>query len=259
MTTLLIDADIVAFRVAASSEDVRTEDYLANKLDDYLFDNIIHPLDNHLGETTKYQLFLTGRENFRKNLNPEYKANRKDKPKPKHLNWCKQYLLEHWNGIVESPYEADDLLGINQTEDTIICSIDKDLLTIPGAHYNFVDGNLIVVTDYEAYHWFCCQLLTGDRGDNVEGIRKINPKSLKISETQNFGLAGAQQWLAQCSTQKQLLERVKEAYERNSKSTEDITRTGQLLYIHRTYDDLEAGCWSFDRDYKYYGGGEAPV
>lgn len=50
----------------------------------------------------------------------------------------------------------------------VICvSLDKDLLNIPGWHYNFVTKQLRLVSPLEARRRFYCQIITGDGADGV--------------------------------------------------------------------------------------------
>lgn len=168
MTTALIDADIVAYRNAAASEGDGLDIALI-RVDKMMRDIL---------EATKastYKSFLSGDTNFRNEINPEYKANRKDIVRPQYLNQCKEYLVTEWNSRVTDGYEADDALGFNQTEDTIICTIDKDLMMIPGKHYNFVKGEFADVTEIEGLKAFYRQMLVGDTSDNIRGVSGIGP------------------------------------------------------------------------------------
>lgn len=131
-------------------------------------------------------LFLSGSRNFRYDINPEYKANRKDTPKPKHLNLLREHCVVHWKASVADGVEADDLLGIEQTADpdnTVICSIDKDLLQIPGRHYNFVKLEHSIISPLQGLRHFYYQLIMGDRADNIFGFdgkaRSAVPKFLQ--------------------------------------------------------------------------------
>ena len=87
-------------------------------------------------QATEYLVFLSGSNNFRKKLNPEYKANRKDQVPPLYLQDCREFLVTEWKAKLSYGQEADDDLGVNQTDDSIICSLDKDLRMIPGKHYS---------------------------------------------------------------------------------------------------------------------------
>ena len=74
--------------------------------------------------------------------------------------------------------EADDLLGIyGQTPGTVMVTIDKDLRTVPGVHFN-PDKDLepVTVTPEEAQKARLRQWLTGDSTDNIPGIPGIGPK-----------------------------------------------------------------------------------
>lgn len=124
-----------------------------------------------------YQIYLTPTDgsNFRYEVSPDYKANRKAE-KPPHFLVLREYMLEVHKAEVAFGMEADDLLGINQTKDTIICTIDKDLRQIPGKHYDFVRDSLYTVTPREGLLWFYTQMLIGDGADNIAGIRGIGIK-----------------------------------------------------------------------------------
>ena len=205
----LIDADIVAYRVACTLEDDDAEDFVYARAED-LIDNILVNT-----EATEYRLFLTGKNNFRYTIYPEYKAHR-PKEKPFWLEKCRQYLIATFNAEVVDGQEADDALGIAQTEDTIICSIDKDLLMIPGRHYNFVKDEFQEVTNDSGMRHFYMQCLTGDRSDNIKGIEQIGPKK-------------AEKILAGCVTEQELFNAVREAYSND----EEFLMNGRVLWIRR--------------------------
>ena len=205
----LIDADIVAYRVACTLEDDDAEDFVYARAED-LIDNILVNT-----EATEYRLFLSGKNNFRYTIYPEYKAHR-PKEKPFWLEKCRQYLIATFNAEVVDGQEADDALGIAQTEDTIICSIDKDLLMIPGRHYNFVKDEFQEVTNDSGMRHFYMQCLTGDRSDNIKGIEQIGPKK-------------AEKILACCVTEQELFNAVREAYSND----EEFLMNGRVLWIRR--------------------------
>jgi len=170
--TLLVDGDILCFRCAAVSEH-EPEEIAILRLDQMMMD-LLTKDDKHI-------TFLTGPNNFRKAINPEYKANRKDKPKPVHLQACRNYLVQEYGAIITDGYEADDALGFHQTEDTIICSIDKDLMMIPGAHYNFIKKEYTEVSELDGLKSFYRSMLVGDTSDNIVGVKGIGKvKAAKI-------------------------------------------------------------------------------
>lgn len=104
---LLIDGDLFCYRCAASAEN--TEAHVAAGYIDKLLDQCILELD-----ATEYQFYLTGENNFRYKIYPEYKANRLDTQKPRHLAAMREYLMTKHNAIMSDGCEADDLMGIEQ-------------------------------------------------------------------------------------------------------------------------------------------------
>jgi len=167
--TALLDADLIAYRCSATCEDFDTAEVAIDRCN-YLTEQIIHA-----SNSDAYTLYLTGSENFRKKIYPEYKANRKDKPRPKWLQACREFLVTDWQAQVCDGIEADDAMGINQTEDTIICSLDKDMLQVPGYHYNWVRDETTFITPERGLYNFWMQTIVGDVADNITGIRGLGP------------------------------------------------------------------------------------
>lgn len=169
MAIALIDADLVAFRCAATVPKHEPLDVAVYRVD-VLMRQILEATDSE-----QYKAFLTGRGNFRKIINTEYKANRKDKEPPHYLQDCREYLIKEWNAVVNEGIEADDLLGIEQTDETVVCSLDKDLLMIPGVHFNWNKVEYTHVDQTLGLRTFYKQMLIGDRSDNIFGVDKIGP------------------------------------------------------------------------------------
>lgn len=179
--------DIVAYRCAAASENEPKEVAILRASE--LMQRILHETS-----ANKYFAYLTGSDNFRLEYNPEYKANRKDVPKPRWLQDIREHLVLEWKASVEDGQEADDAMGIHQVAnpDTIICTIDKDLLMIPGHHYNFITGTFREQFTIPAIRHFYYQLIMGDRADNIFGFdgkaRHSVPKKLEstIAELDSY-------------------------------------------------------------------------
>ena len=165
----LVDGDIVAFRCAASckGEDPSS---LANFRADQLIRDVIQATQAELVE-----VFLSGTRNFRYELFPDYKANRRESVDPIYRQSCKEYLITNWFASVSDGIEADDAIGIAHTTLTsvnntpIICSIDKDFKQLSGEFYDFVKEEFFTVDPLEAQRYFYKQLLLGDRSDNIPG------------------------------------------------------------------------------------------
>jgi hypothetical protein len=172
----LLDADILCYRVGFATEDEHENtaiETMAVFLEDLLMFDLV--------DTDDYELFLTGKTNFRNEVavTVPYKGNRKDVKKPKHLPLLREYLQTAWGASVSDGQEADDDIAIRATElgeESIIVSIDKDFMQVPGWHYNFVKKVKKHVTPEEGLHFFYKQILMGDSADNIKGIFRVGEK-----------------------------------------------------------------------------------
>lgn len=215
----LIDFDIVAFSMAASAENDPVEVAYMR------IDQMIHSILDTTGADT-YRGFLSGGSNFRHEIYPEYKANRKDMVDPRWRSACKEYLVREWAAEVTDGYEADDALGINQTTDTIICTIDKDLDMVPGLHYSWPivrkgnivrEGKIYEVSEIEGLRSFYRSLLVGDRTDNIFGVDGIGPMK-------------ASKMIDNLETEEEMFERVAELYQGDM---DRLRMNGDCLWIQR--------------------------
>jgi len=135
-----------------------------------------------LPDCTDYEgyLSLDSESNFRNAIavTAPYKGNR-TAAKPHHYDLIRDRLLTYWefHGIIGQ--EADDSLAQEQTEQgdkTVIVSIDKDMLQVPGWHYNFVNRTMQYKNHTEGFHSFCVQMLMGDKVDNIIGLKQVGIK-----------------------------------------------------------------------------------
>jgi len=166
----LIDGDIVVYRGAASAE--KEEQWVALARADQMIQDILADTGSD-----SYSVYLTGTDNFRREIAPSYKANRPDE-RPAHWQAVREFLVTHHKAEICNGHEADDQLGIQQDKErgtTVICSIDKDLLQIPGRHYNFVKKTFQEVGIEEGLEHLYLQSLIGDRSDNIIGVAGIGP------------------------------------------------------------------------------------
>lgn len=220
MRTLLIDADIVAYEVAARYENtVEWEPgYFqtfcdAQEVKHKILDRIDYLVERY--DCQGYKLALTDSEgNFRKDIWPDYKGNRSSSKKPIVLLEIKRWLEEEIGAYFRPRLEGDDILGILQTHkslvkgERVIWSIDKDLKTIPGLHA--VDGEIVEVSHDEAFRLFMEQVLTGDSTDNYPGLPGHGPvKAQKLLDS------------VQAPTMQNLWRAVVDAYERYGLTEED--------------------------------------
>lgn len=124
---------------------------------------------------------LSSKTNFRKKrVNPDYKGNRAPK-KPLAFKALNDAVMEKYSPRRQRGLEADDLLGIYHTSrgnrDTVVCSIDKDMLTLPGYCYNTDKGEFVDVSPKDAEQYFLRQVLIGDRVDNYFGVPGVGEKT----------------------------------------------------------------------------------
>ena len=220
---ILIDGDVVAYRCAYKSQEDRAE-YAAYSAGSYLSDLISH-LYILIEDEPEYRVFLTGKGNFRNEyaVTAGYKENRKDKEKPEHLQAIRDYLVSDWEAVVSEDEEADDLIAIAMTEhpESIIVSIDKDFDQLPGLHYNPNKGQLYTVSPEDATKFLYEQILTGDRADNIIGIKGVGPVKAKKA-------------LEDCVTEREMYDVCVEMYG----NEERVLENGRLLYLRRTKGDI---------------------
>jgi DNA polymerase-1 len=217
----LIDFDLVAFRCAASAEN-ETLDIAIHRMQE-LLDQLLEKT-----QATEYKAFLSGKGNFRKTIYPEYKAQRSS-VKPIHLQDLREFACSNLGAeVTENNLEADDYLGIYQNAASIIVSLDKDLLQIPGKHYRWgistskwvKEEECITQTELEGSRLLYEQCLKGDTSDNVKGVKGIGEK-------------GAKKLLAECKTEQEMKDVCLQQYS----TEEEFLMNAQCLYILRSFED----------------------
>lgn len=189
--TILIDADIVAYKATAATEGVyyfggkdaapcvaADFDSAVDKAKEYI-DKVANKL-----KATAVVVCLTDEENFRLSIYPDYKSNRNGKRRPEYLRAVKEYLAQNYETYKRTGLEADDCMGILATHrtlikgDKIMVSEDKDMKTVPALLFNpEKDKAPRKVTELEAMRFHLEQTLTGDPTDGYPGCPGIGPRS----------------------------------------------------------------------------------
>ena len=186
MKTLLIDGDILKYRYGFAAQktiklELETDDTVIMVDKDH---EVIAAVSAgirrmlRLTGATDYICYLSGPDNFRLDIDPEYKANRKDSVKPYHFGTITDYLIQMHDAVVTEGIEADDAISIQYLKDPenqVICSVDKDFDQIPGHHYNFTTDHYYYQQEWDAIKSLYVSMLTGDRVDNIQGIKGIGP------------------------------------------------------------------------------------
>lgn len=186
-----------------------------------------------------YELHFTeGRKSFRyTKVDHMYKANRlpENQAKPKSpilgIFELKQRFVTEGKGTIHYDFEADDIVVAkkNQYPDRYtLVALDKDVLwALPGRHFNYYFSDLhnipmkwIEVDNEVAMKHHYRQTLTGDKGDNVIGLKGVGPKT-------------ADKILDKCSTPLECWDKVVEAYEDRGSTVIDAITNMRLVSMHQ--------------------------
>ena len=216
----LLDSDILCYRVGFATNEESESDALTTMalfIEDLLLYDLL--------DTDGYELFLTGKTNFRNDVavTVPYKGNRTNKAKPVHLPLLREYLVTAWGAKVSEDQEADDDIAIRATElgdEALIVSIDKDFLQVPTWHYNFVKKEKKYVTPEEGLRFFYKQILMGDAADNIKGIYRVGPKT-------------ADKMMADLVTEQELFQCCVEGL-----GEERVLENARLLWLRRTANEM---------------------
>jgi DNA polymerase-1 len=201
--TILLDGDVYCYQAAAAVE--RTVNWgegedddsclytLHADLDDAILtlDASVETLRDALGGD-RIILALTDKVNWRASVLPTYKGNRKAVRRPLVLADLRQYARDTYEVWERPGLEGDDILGILATNNAaipgekVVVTIDKDLHTIPGFHYNSSKPGqgIYEVTKEEADRFHILQGIAGDVTDGYTGCPGI-------------GMAKAEEWLSE--------------------------------------------------------------
>lgn len=153
----LIDADHIPYIVCYNKidEPEKTLEEAISSANSYL-SGLINGTN-----VEEFLLFFTIGTNFRYEIYPEYKANRKGLEKPPFFNEVREYLVKEYNGIHGYNLEADDVLNIYKNKyiaeqvSYIVISTDKDINNLVGLNYD-IKNNVARLVDQEyadQYFW----------------------------------------------------------------------------------------------------------
>jgi DNA polymerase-1 len=190
---LLIDGDQFVFTAAIAIERETRWDadnhvlYSSPELAFANFEGMIRRIFDRF-ETDDHVLTFSSSTNFRYDVDPTYKSNRKGARKPLCYSAVRELCDENYSTLTMEGLEADDIMGILATKpgsaQRIIVSQDKDLKTIPGTLWTGKD--LLQITEEEAAYNHLYQTLIGDSTDGVKGCPGVGPvkaeKLLSLSE-----------------------------------------------------------------------------
>jgi len=183
--TLLIDGDLYLFRAATSVEEetdwgddiwsLSTDLSAAKRVFNSMVDGFKQALN-----ANDVVITLSGSKNFRRGVEPTYKAARKKTRKPVGYSAMVEWVKETWDYVLVDELEADDVMGIMGSipgTKAIIVSDDKDMKSIPGKLYRPQSNERMTISQAEADRYFLTQTLTGDSTDGYAGCPTMGPKT----------------------------------------------------------------------------------
>ena len=197
----LFDLDIFVFQAAAACTHpvtlINGNTFIFKAMNaDAAIDVVRSRVDQIIDELKldKAILCITDEVNWRTNVLPTYKGNRKDTDKPEGLTFIKEALKEHYEVIKMPTLEADDVMGILATDPEyhpdyrkIIISEDKDMKTIPSWLYNPAkDFEPYLISEEEADHFHLTQAMAGDVTDGYSGCPSIGMETADKMLTENI-------------------------------------------------------------------------
>ena len=239
---LLLDSDIVAYKLAAATEEKFMFDgpdcapAYHTSLEDTLrgIEKIVEEYITTYRAAEVVVCLSDPINNWRKKVYEPYKGNRKGR-KPEFLMQAKAHLVSLYPSYERPSLEADDILGILSTSsvlwtdyEKVIVSEDKDLRTIPGLLINPRDGRTTPqrISRPAAARYFYQQCITGDPTDNYPGAKGVGEKSAEV------------QALSTLKTERDMWEMVLQAYHRKGQTTAQAIQQARVARIcqHQDYN-----------------------
>jgi 5'-3' exonuclease len=248
-----IDGDILLYEIGFASEahwrflkqavGIENDDSPPWDTVEEMIDGRISNICAIAGRTGSLTIFFTGRSNFRDRIafTAPYKAGRGDKPF--HYYNIRAYLNGNYCCKEVEGLEADDLLAmelVQNPDEFICCSRDKDLRAVPGWHFGWELGKQGQFGPERVYgmghihldekrklkgtgeKFFYAQMIMGDPTDTIPGI----PKS---------GDVAAFKLLDGCTTTMECVKAVEGAYKASYGLywPEVMLEQGRLLHMTR--------------------------
>lgn len=248
MKTLLIDGDMLVFRSCCAcieyspfnKDTVIRSDIEEMKRNVRLRIEQVEQLAfDHFDEPINSIVTFSGSNNFRYTVFPDYKANRKGKPKPINYKEVVEWVKATYDFAEEECVEADDLMGMMQDEESVIVSGDKDLRQCAGYHINMInpENGIEFVSEEDGWYFTLEQAISGDSVDGIIGIPNWGAKKAKAWLTQH-----GYEWSSVVSAYESAMS-PKSANGKKIESVnlglteEDALLNMRLVYILKSYDE----------------------
>lgn len=136
----------------------------------------------------KVVVVFSDSKNFRYEIYPEYKANRRNKEEPINLKRLKKKIkAEH---LVVPNTEADDVCYYYGHQGHMVASLDKDVLYSVPLSFDYYPSrrNINKNSDEEINKFVLLQTLMGDSTDNIKGLPRVGISTAEkmLRECNNF-------------------------------------------------------------------------
>jgi 5'-3' exonuclease len=204
----IIDLDSIVYIVAYKNKDENFSS-IVQEATRLFIDDIL--LSTH-SECYSGYYQKKGHTNYRKLFYPEYKANRSETPEyiTKWRGTIHRVFAEYAGFVGLNVIESDDALSIalnkyKKEYDVTLAYIDKDLHCLPCTQYHYKRNEFIEHKQSDCELFAKAQVLAGDSGDNIPGIRGVGLKTamkhvtkeepVSVTYTKVAKLKGSTTWL----------------------------------------------------------------
>ena len=239
---IALDADYLIFQ-ATEGKHTKGNFFANEKLDkstlkeykEKVKREIAHVMDEiaaaYPGEVKGIKAFFSDPDsNFRYELEPEYKANRKSGDRSELYYMLRKWAIKKYGYVKDC--EADDVVAYYVREKGWFgASFDKDLLRgVPGRWFNvhYMRRNFVDTSVGEARNFNLLQTLMGDPVDNIKGLPRVGEKTaIKLLDKYGWDWDG-----------------VLAAYEEKGLTEEDAILTRRLIGLDQ---------WTPKKGVKLYG------
>lgn len=180
----VLDIDSIAYAIASPNKIPKGEDFERDEFGRFLYidkteDEIIKNAELVLNNIFKaclaenYIGFIKGKNTgkYRYAIKSDYKHNRSSE-RPKWWDFTANHLISNYNIHLVDNYEVDDIVNIYRlkTKNSFIVACDKDLLNLPGVHFNWRTSQWHAVDYYDAQYLFWKDMIIGQTGDGIKGL-----------------------------------------------------------------------------------------
>ena len=194
-----------------------------------------------------YTFFLNSEGNFRYGVGTilKYKDNRKDKVRPFHFQYVRDYLLQYYDAFLSHPVlETDDEISMRHKPngETLIISVDKDFYQLEGMNYDINKRECRYINKIEALRNFYTQVLVGDTADNIPGLYRVGAKNVAVLKMKDM------------DTEESLFHHCLDMYEKyyGSYAPQFMLEVIKLLYLVREEDAYWKKYYNINPEHKYW-------